>query len=171
MTGANTQIYQKGRDFVWTDASEGDFIEKLGTSGSVVAACRKTGCPRSTAYHHKAHDAGFAARWEAAIQVACARFEHAAIQRAVVGWEEPVFGPMGEGEPHGIIGYKRKYSDMLLARVLDAHHPDYKRTQDRGGSTVINIVNVLQDANDKARDQLLELTGGEPAAIETTGQD
>lgn len=167
MAGNIVARAERLRAFAWTESAEDDFLEALANKGSVLAACRKVGCPRSSAYHRKDNDEAFAARWAEALRVAVARFEHAAIQRAVVGWEEPVFGPVGEaaGGGHGIVGYKRKFSDTLLLRVLSAHDERYRTEKAASPTSItVNVVNALSEANDRARAKALALRT--PAQIE-----
>jgi hypothetical protein len=148
------------RLFRWTPETEDLFFETLSDKGSVLAACRKVDAPRSSAYHRKDTDEAFEARWVAATKVAVARFEHAAIQRGVVGWEEPVFGSLGPDRGTGIVGYKRKFDSKLLLRVLAAHDPRYRATTPEQSAVVINIANVLASANDAARAKVQQLRGG-----------
>jgi len=149
MVGRNSIVDK----FCWTTEAEERFLEKLANSGSVIAACRRVGCSRSLAYWHRENDEAFAARWESAVKVAVARFEHIAIVRATKGWEE-----VEETEGHGPDGAfsktvrKHKVSNELLMRVLAAHDKRY-RNVDRGEAPPVNvnILNVVQDANENAR--------------------
>lgn len=136
--------------------------------GSVVAACRKSGLKRSSVYWRKDHDEGFKATWDFALQCAVARFEQAAIQRGVVGYEEPVFGSLpGEHSGSGIIGYRRVYSDRLLLRVLEAHDPRYRKHADVAPTNLtINVVTALTNANEAARERAKKLA--QAAAIAPT---
>lgn len=147
------EALQRLRDFVWTPETEVAFFEKLANTGSVWAACRLVGCPRSTAYYRRDDDEAFAAVWGAAIKVAVARFEHHAIIRGTVGVEEPVFGTLpGDKAGSGVVGYKKRYSDALLVRVLEAHDPRYRTRHGEGMPAItVNIVNVVTDANEQAR--------------------
>jgi hypothetical protein len=165
MTGRNSVVEK----FCWTATAEDIFLEKLANSGSVVAACRKVGCSRSLAYWHRDQDEAFASRWESAVKVAVARFEHIAIVRATKGWEE-----VEETEGHGPDGAfsktvrKHKVSNELLMRVLAAHDRRY-RNVDHGEAppVTVNILNVVQDANEAARKRAAAIRAGSSApAIE-----
>lgn len=161
MPGTKIARAERLRNFAWTPATEDVFFKTLGLKGSVVAACRKVDCPRSTAYARKDEDQAFEARWSAALRVAVARFEDAAVKRAVEGWDEPVFGKLpGENRGTGIVGFKRRFSDKLLIRVLEAHDPRYRASKPEQAPITVNIANVLANANDQARARVQALRGG-----------
>lgn len=147
--------------FRWTEGSEQTFLETLANKGSVLAACRKVGCARSTAYKHRDEDEAFAAQWVAATKVAVARFEHYAIKRGTVGDKETEITEKHDGNGllvERTIKTKRVVSNSLLIRVLEAHDERYRKTSDGSPAPVtVNILNVVTDANENARKRAAEL--------------
>jgi hypothetical protein len=79
------------------------------------------------------------ALYEVSVELARAvrkhRLEDEAIRRAEEGWDEPVYTQTGK-----LAGYKKRFSDALLAMVLRAHDPE--RYGDRAtvqGGVVLNV--------------------------------
>lgn len=79
------------------------FLEALGNSANVRAACQRVGIGRPTAYLWRNKDPEFRAQWETAIEDACDILEAEAWKRA------------------------RGTSDLLLIFLLKAHRPDKYR--------------------------------------------
>ena len=59
----------------WTDQSEAIFLDHLAATCNVTWAAAKAGFTEMTAYYHRRKDAGFAQRWEAALDHGYARLE------------------------------------------------------------------------------------------------
>jgi hypothetical protein len=93
------------------------FLEVLATTGNVSRAAELAGVPRRTAYDQRERDPEFAQKWDEALQVSYDAIEHAVRNRAVEGWEEPVFY---QGE---IVGYVRRYNDENARFLLKAKRP------------------------------------------------
>lgn len=93
------------------------FLKSLSRTGNITEACGVIGITRRTAYDWKEKDERFATLWEEAREIAADLLEHAAHNRAVEGWLEPVFH---NGE---ICGYKRRFSDPLMQTLLRATRP------------------------------------------------
>ncbi len=110
-----------------TPEKEGAFLEALSTNGVKVArACQDTGVVRRTVYEWRAEDAGFAERWDRAVQQGTDALEDEALRRAHDGTDKPVFH---QGRQ---VGTTREYSDTLLIFMLKARRPD--RFKDRVAS-------------------------------------
>lgn len=97
----------------WTPHKMQAFLEGLAQLGSVRDACRAVGLSKTSAYRLYEQDPGFAAAWERALTTIRPSLEETAYQRAVVGWEEPVF--------HGgkLVGHRRRFSDSLLRLLIE----------------------------------------------------
>jgi hypothetical protein len=78
-------------------------------------------------------DAAFGKAYDLAREASNDALEMEARRRAVEGWEEPIYGklargPKGEDRGMGIIGYKRVFSDTMLAMMLNGNLPNkYRR--------------------------------------------
>lgn len=111
------------------------FLAALRKMPVVQSACDTVGIERSTAYRARQGDQAFAEAWEEAMEAGIDLAEQAAIQRGVLGFEEPVIyqgipsttvlrDATGEpvldamGEMVRVPLTVRKYSDSLLALVL-----------------------------------------------------
>lgn len=80
---------------------------------------------------------GYANRFQRAKELFVERMEAEADKRAMEGWDEPVYQG---GE---LVGYKRKYSDILLITRLKALAPDKYRERDQQvPAPVINVAIV-----------------------------
>lgn len=95
------------------------FIEILGVTASVSAACRASGLSRATVYKLRARaDAGaFRQAWDEALAQAVGVLADVAFERAVLGWQEPVF--------HGghRVGSRTRYDNRLLQFLLRVRDP------------------------------------------------
>ncbi len=98
------------------------FLQHLARTGSVVEAASSAGFSDSYAHRVRKQDPAFAEAWDGAIRQYEARLvergEREAARRGIDGWEEPVYQG---GE---LVGHKRRYSDRLLLRTLEAHRPE-----------------------------------------------
>ncbi len=94
------------------------FLKALRDSGIVREACESSRISRGQAYAARHDDEVFAAAWEAAMQEAVDLLESVARDRAVGGWDEPVFY---QGVACGAI---RRRSDTLLMFLMKAHAPE-----------------------------------------------
>lgn len=68
------------------------FLDAISRGVTVSKAAELMGCSRKTAYAARARSPEFAAQWDDAIEQACDALEQAALTRALVGWDEPVWG-------------------------------------------------------------------------------
>jgi hypothetical protein len=108
------------RGDVWTAEVQRDFIEAIADLGSVEAACRAVGRSPASAYRLRRHPLGegFAAAWQAAIDLGIQRIEDCAVDRAVNGVEVPMFLHGGEQVT------RRVYNDRLVMFMLRNRAPE-----------------------------------------------
>ena len=88
------------------------FLKQLQLFGNVRLACRAARVSAQTAYRVRRRSAAFADAWDTAIVAARAHGEAVLADRAVNGWEEPVFY---HGEE---IARRKRFSDRLLLAHL-----------------------------------------------------
>ncbi len=102
---------RRTRDKDWRPS----FLAVFAETGNVKAAAAAGGIARSTAYLERKNDAEFAAAWDDSQEEAIDTLEAEAFRRGVIGYEVPVY--------HGgkLAGTIRKYSDILLLALLNAH--------------------------------------------------
>jgi hypothetical protein len=88
------------------------FLRALAEGETVPAACQRSRLKWSTLYAWRGQEPGFREAWDRAARLGAdspaARFEGALVERAVAGWDDPVFHA---GE---LVGTRRRYSDPLL---------------------------------------------------------
>lgn len=95
------------------------FIETLGVTASVSAAARASGLSRATVYKLRARaDAGvFRQAWDEALRQSIGVLADVAYERAVLGWQEPVFH---QGRR---VGSRTRYDNRLLQFLLRVRDP------------------------------------------------
>ncbi|MDN3645082.1 hypothetical protein QWY75_02540 [Pontixanthobacter aestiaquae] len=101
-----------GHHTIFTPQAQGAFLASLAYRGNVRLACRAASVSAQTVYRARRRSAGFARAWDAALASARVVAEDALADRALDGWEEPVFY---HGEE---IARRRRYSDRLLLAHL-----------------------------------------------------
>ncbi len=96
----------------WTPQRQRAFLRALSETGSVRDACARAQISTTSAYRMRDRSAAFDRAWRRALAKVAPTIEQAAYERAVLGWEEPVW--------HGgkIVGHRRRYSDGLLRLLL-----------------------------------------------------
>ena len=122
------------------------FLKALALTGNVSASAEMAGTTRQTMYRHKDADLNFEIAWQHAMDQAIDELELEARRRGLDGYLEPVFQ---SGE---LVGYKRKYSDSLLIRQLEAHNPKYAKRVEHTGRDggPIELSKVLDSIPDKS---------------------
>lgn len=112
-------IHHRYREDGWTPDVQRKFIHALAACGSVVEACRVANRSASSAYRLRANPAAQAFRdaWTAATGMAYRQVFDLAMDRAVLGVEQPVYH---RGEQ---VGFKTTYSDRLICHLLDHLRP------------------------------------------------
>lgn len=113
-------IHHRYREDGWTPDVQRRFIDALAACGSVAEACRVVNRSASTAYRLRAKPAAKAFRdaWTAAQGLAYRQVFEMAMDRAVIGTEQPIYH---KGEQ---VGFKTTYSDRLLCYLLGHLKPD-----------------------------------------------
>lgn len=113
-------IHHRYRATGWTPDVQRDFIHALAACGSVVEACRVVNRSASSAYRLRARPAAQAFRnaWNAAQATAYRQVLELAMDRAVLGIEQPVYH---KGEQ---VGFKTTHSDRLLCYLLGHLRPE-----------------------------------------------
>ena len=91
----------------------------------------------------------FAKEWDAAIEVATDTLEMEARRRASLGVEEPVYY---QGQ---IVGYVRKYSDVLLMFLLKAQRPERFRDNHKIDGRIDGTLDVNVNAAESVRQKIL----------------
>lgn len=97
----------------WREA----FLKALRKRHTVSEACAKTGANRSTVYRLRESDPDFRAEWDAAVGETVELLEKKLFERAVDGWDEPVFH---QGVRCGVV---RKFSPTLMIFALKCWNP------------------------------------------------
>lgn len=102
------------------------FLEALSLTGNVTESAKRAGFSRDYAYEVREKDAGFASRWDSALEEACDRMELEARRRAVDGIPRMKFHQgVAILDPRTLEPYiEMEYSDGLLTTLLKAHRPE-----------------------------------------------
>lgn len=95
-----------------------EFIAAFVKSRSVTRACKAVGKSRAYVYRCRREDPDFGRMWADAKLQNRDDLEGSALQRAIDGWEEPVFYEGSE------CGKKRRFSTSLTIFMLKALHPE-----------------------------------------------
>jgi hypothetical protein len=128
------------------DAWRATFLAVLAETGNVSEAVSATTVSRRFVYDERARNAEFAAEWDDALDQASDVMEREALRRAVEGWDEPVFGSMGQGLGSGQVGTVRKYSDTLLIFLLKGARPEkFRERTDVRHSGKIDVSKLSDD--------------------------
>jgi len=100
------------------------FLQYLAETGNVSRSVKLIGTSAARVYTLRNSDPVFRQAWDEAEQIAVDRLEEEAWRRAVEGFEEPVVsaGKLVRDE-NGNAVMVRRYSDMLLIRLLAARRP------------------------------------------------
>jgi hypothetical protein len=88
------------------------FLRKLTETGDVEAACRYVRLTPSGAYQLRRNHPAFRDAWDRALAMSVATLEQAAVERGLVGVEEPVW------HAGKIVGYRMRQSDTLLKLMI-----------------------------------------------------
>ena len=134
------------------------FLHLIGTHSNVTLACSEIGFTTVALYNLKKRDLEFAKLWDDAIKEGSRCLEDEAKRRAM-GFEEDVY-------KNGVfVGRVKKYSDLLLLALLNAHWPEKYRPPK--GDTAPPISPDDAKRITEARDVLKRLDTDELAAIAT----
>ena len=103
----------------WTLQRQRSYARALAETGSHTAAAARVGMSRESARRARGRSPTFAAMCAEALEQGAPSPVEAARQRAIDGWDEPVF------QGGKLVGQRRRYSDALLRLVIqrDAASP------------------------------------------------
>lgn len=140
----------------WPDLSETQlaFLAAYRCGPTITQACRIAGINRRNYYNWMQSSKAFV---EAFNQTRQERVDDAideAHRRAVKGVLEPVFGSDGDLGKTVVVGYKRKFSDRLLVKILESERPEKYRTNHRGPSGSVKHQKTITIADPAIRKQL-----------------
>lgn len=99
------------------------FLAAYTELGRVKPAARAAGISREAHYDWKASDPDYAEAFDLAVKLAGDELEDEAMRRAKKGVREPVY------QQGHLIGWKRKYSDRLMALLLQGFKPEKYKTK------------------------------------------
>lgn len=134
-----------------------EFLARLRHHSNVTQACEEIGFSKVSLYAHRKRDEEFAQAWDEAAKDGVQCLEDEAKRRAM-GYEEKVY-------KNGVyVGKVRKYSDLLLLALLNAHWPEKYR---RSGVEQSVIPPEDQRRIAEARDVLKRLSTDELSTIAT----
>lgn len=106
-----------------TDEQIGIFMQTLRDKGVLRLACEAAGVSRRTIDQAARQDQEFRMQMDEAYAEFADFLEQVAILRSTEGVEEPVFFQGQE------VGYKTRYSDDLLGKLLQARRPELYSTK------------------------------------------
>lgn len=141
-----------------TSEKRSDFLARLRHHSNVTQACEEIGFSKVALYALRKRDEEFAKDWDDAERDGSKCLEDEAKRRAM-GYEEKVYK---NGE---YVGKVKKYSDLLLLALLNAHWPEkYRRSN---GDQPPTIPPEDQKRLDEARNVLKRLNTDELSTIAT----
>ena len=88
------------------------FLRALSETGTVAAACLAADVSDTAVYRLRRDDADFGGAWDRALRTAAPALEQAVWERAVEGWDEPVFAGGKQ------VGTRRRFSESLLRQLV-----------------------------------------------------
>ena len=121
----------------WSDASEAIFLNHLAATCNVTWAAAEAGFTEMTAYYHRRKDAGFAHRWDAALDHGYARLEIELVRTAtdyLAGYaidpDTPI-RPMTVKEAILILGmHRRRGREKMIRGRFKAVPPSLDQVRD-----------------------------------------
>ncbi len=123
----------------WTEARQRAFLRALSETGCVRDACARVQISSTSAYRMRRRSAAFERAWERAIARAVPTLEQAAYERAVIGWDEPVY------QGGKLVGARRRYSDSLLRLLIQ--RGDLRAAQRSGtGKSEAELIAIAREA-------------------------
>ena len=147
------------------------FLVAYAQCGVVKRAAKAAEVSRESHYDWKAEDSDYARAFDFARLMAADALEDEAVRRAQLGTIEPVYSGGKR------IGFKRRFSDRLLAMLLAGRKPEYGRsTIEHQGAVKHEVAIDLSDLDDRDLDELERLLqktsrGSSEAGTSDAGRD
>lgn len=94
------------------------FLLALTEKPDVLAACKRAGLPRTTAYAYRRQHPEFMKAWDDALEQGLDALEHAYIARALNGTRRPVF------QGGKLVGHEPQFNDRATEFILSRRRPD-----------------------------------------------
>lgn len=153
------------------------FLARLKQTGNVRKACRAAGISTKTAYVHHQRREAFRKAWANALDTWVDSLEAAAVKRGRDGVDEPIY------QGGKLVGYKRRYSDVLLIKALQAFRPERwgesKKIEHSGTTTQVEVQvdatglphGLTQADIDSARSLLAQMESKLPRVIDGNEPD
>jgi hypothetical protein len=121
------------------------FIEALAKTCNVARAARLAKVGRRTVYDRRAANPEFAAQWDESIKIGGEALEFEARRRAIEGVKEPRYY---KGK---VCGHVKRYSDLLLIVLLNAHFPEKYRSNHKLEHTgEVSLADLVGEAEARA---------------------
>lgn len=98
------------------------FLATLRRTGNVSTASKRAGISRQNAYEQRNRHEVFSALWDDAVEDRYDLLEQRLYERATFGWEEPVFGGVGDGMS-GRVGERTRYDNHLGRWIIERYRP------------------------------------------------
>lgn len=135
---------------------QGAFLAAYEKGGRVDKAAEAAGIDRTSHYYWLRTDTDYKAAFEESEVIVGQNLMDEAVRRAMEGWEEPV-------TVAGQAVMVRKFSDRLLERLLEAHHPEKfranlahrlvdKRGEDRPMFDVAELDKLIRAADERDKE-------------------
>ena len=115
LAGGKGAKYRKPSPRDWSKTRQALFLETLGETCNVTAACRAAGISSAAVYRRRSIDAGFRSAWRDALTTAYRRLELVLLERAFDGTERTVFKKDGSEERI------REYPNSIALQLLKMH--------------------------------------------------
>lgn len=131
------------------------FLAAYERCGVITQACEASGVGRTSHYRWLEESEDYRKKFAESHQAAIDALETEARRRAIGGWDEPVFY---NGKQ---VGVKRRYSDMLLAMLLNANFPQKYRSRLEHSGPSGGPIELAHNAGEQIRKALEEIQGDE----------
>ncbi len=134
---------------IFTQGKQADFLAHLATFGNVRLACRAARVSAQTVYRARRRSLGLARAWDAALLAARQQAEQVLADRALNGWEEPVYY---HGEE---VARRRRFSDRLLLAHLA--RLDKLETREEVAAAIPQLDDAIEALRDGQEPDLAQL--------------
>jgi len=128
------------------------FFDTLAKTCNVTMSARAIGMSRSHMHKLRRDNKDFAKDWEDAEEQATDALEHAARERAIDGYQRPIYQ---RGE---LVGHETCYSDALTITLLKAHRPEKFREKGFDLPPGSEIVIAMRTSDDDKTGKPIDVT-------------